>query len=245
MALGLFGVVAIAGVAALTYRPAVTRAALDRVYAENHEPLPPVRCREVEPRALTALIDAAPHLRDAVPEAQRPNEAVAALGALESVTKAPQPSAEASYFLARARAQAGEPPGAALEAAMACEDFAAADNLGAAQAVKEGRLDQAEQLAQRARRAAPTFAKPLLVQAVLQFQRGRVDAAIELATTFLTAQPESAEGHYALGLMRQSKASAVSSLGHQDEATALQAAAREAFCRAASLGHPKAQASCK
>jgi tetratricopeptide (TPR) repeat protein len=174
-----------------------------------------------------------------------PAAALRALKLLESLPNSSKLSPEATYFFARARAQAEQPYEVGFDTAIKCEGFATALSFGAAQAAKHRRFDEAAALAQRARAVAPSFSKPLLIQAVLQFQQGRVDAALKIINAFLDEQPDSSDGHYALGLMRLSKASAVASLDQKEDAQKLHDAARNAFCTAAAMGHLKAKDMCR
>jgi tetratricopeptide (TPR) repeat protein len=216
-------------------------ARLDSLFRANGEPLPPGACREKSEAALVKLLAAAPHLRDSIPERARAQEAAAALAALDNLGGS---SPEASYLLAKARSLTGQPVDGLLTAALACPGFAAAENLAANLALKQGRLDEAERHYGAALVAAPGFTKARFNRAVLKFQQGRVDEAIDLLKAVLREQPDHGDAHYALGLMHDRRAAAARSIGDAVLANEEASAARASYCRALELGNQHAARGC-
>jgi tetratricopeptide (TPR) repeat protein len=217
------------------------RARLDSLYRANREPPPPPACQEKTAAGLATLFEAAPRLADAIPEASRAQEGSIALAGLETLSA---PSPEAALMLAKARVQVGQPAGSALAIATGCPRFAAAESFAANVALKEKRLDEADQRYLAALEAAPDFTKARLNRAVLKFQQGKADESIALLQEVVGKEPDNAEAHLAMAIVRERKAEAARTVGEPELADKEAAAARASYCRALELGNKKAASGC-
>jgi tetratricopeptide (TPR) repeat protein len=92
--------------------------------------------------------------------------------------------------------------------------------------------------------AAPGFTKARFSRAVIKFQQGKVDEAIELFEAVIALQPDYADAHYALAKIHESKGNAAKKLGDDALAEKEAAAANQSYCKASALGHAKAKEHC-
>lgn len=177
---------------AVTPRPADAFAELDAVYQKRGEPVPPAGCRRAdEAPALAKASDAA------------------ALSALHG--------AEADYFLARVKHEAGEVPGPELQRAAACSGFAAALSLqgkaevrAAEAASKGGDPDgAAERYAKAARAfdaalaAAPAFNNARFNRGLVLMKLGKTDDALKDFNEVIAADAKFGEAHFFVGYLAE------------------------------------------
>lgn len=147
--------------------------ALDAVYATRKEPIPPAACRRAEE---------APQLAKAAADAQ-------ALGLLE------KPSPEAAYLLARVSFEELKRKSPALETALACPDFAAAQHLAGLVAIAENDLPAARKRLDEARRLAPSWLDNRAKLAGVMLQSNDRDAAAKEIDGLILAAPDYAPGY--------------------------------------------------
>lgn len=186
--------------------PADSFATLDTVYATWKEPVPPAGCRRAD--------DAAQLARVATD--------VQALALVE------KPSPEASYLLARATHTNLKQTSPALQPALACPGFAAAQHLAGLVAVREGKLDEAQKFYEEARRLAPGWVDNRADLAALLVKTEQNDAAWKEVDGLIAAAPDDAIAYLLRGLLKQAK----------DD----RAGAAQDLCRSVKLGSGKARA---
>ncbi len=148
-------------------------AALDAVYATRKEPVPPAACRRAEDAALLAR---------GASDAQ-------ALGLIEN------PSAEAAYLLARVSFEDPKQKSPALDVALKCPGFAAAQHLAGLIAITEEKLADARPYLEEARRAAPSWLDNRAKLAGVLLQLGEKDAAVKEIDGLVATAPDYAPGH--------------------------------------------------
>lgn len=180
-------------------------AALDAVYATRKEPVPPAACRRAEDAALLA----------------RSASDLPSLSLLEN------PAPEAAYLLARATFEVKKTRAPALDVALACGGFAAAQHLAGIIAIADGKVAEALPFLEAARAAAPSWLDNRAKLAGVLLQLDRRDDAVKEIDAIVATDPDFAAGH----LLRFS-----ASLLGGDQAAALQA-----LCRAERLGSTQAK----
>ncbi|HYO55034.1 hypothetical protein [Archangium sp.] len=240
------------GLGVLAYRPAPSpsssvsashlRGRLDALYAENTEPPPPPDCQETDPRALVVLLEMAPKLSERVPEEARGREALAALPALRAW--GPHWSPEGWFHVARASLLAGHPDAEAMNKALLCTHFAAAENLAGRMAVANENLKEAVERLMRAAELDARFWKPRYNLGLLYLRLPRLDKAVLWLERAVESAPDIAEIHFRLGEAYAARAESAGSSGHDKEAAADRSLAQASFCRAKERGHPEAAALC-
>ncbi len=179
-------------VPAVTTPPADAFAELDADYKKRGEPLPPAGCRRAdEAAALAKASDAA------------------ALSALHG--------AEADYFLARVKHEAGEAPGPELQRATACSGFAAALSLQgkaevrAAEAASKGgdpdgaaeRYGKAARAFDAALAAAPAFNNARFNRGLVLMKLGKTDDALKDFNEVIAADAKFGEAHFFVGYLAE------------------------------------------
>jgi len=147
--------------------------ALDAVYATRKEPVPPVACRRAEE---------APQLAKSASDAQ-------ALGLIE------RPSAEAAYLLARVSFEELKRKTPALDVALACDGFAAAQHLAGLVAISDGNLPEAQKRFQQARATAPSWLDNRAKLAGVLLQTDQRDAASKEIDGLVSAAPDYAPAY--------------------------------------------------
>lgn len=155
-------------------------ATLDTVYATWKEPIPPARCRRAQGAALLAKVATDVH----------------ALGLIE------EPSAEASYLLARATNAALKQTSPALKSALDCPGFAAAQHLAGLVAVREQRLEEAQRHYEEARRLAPHWLDNRQDLAALLVTTNQHDAAWKEVDGLIAASPDDAIAYLLRGALK-------------------------------------------
>ncbi|MDP1828638.1 MAG: tetratricopeptide repeat protein [Archangium sp.] len=178
---------------------------LDTVYSTWKEPVPPVACRRAEDAAQVAKV-ATDHQ---------------ALALIE------KPSAEAAYLLARATHTALKQTSPALQVALACPGFAAAQHLAGLVAVREGRLPDAQKYYEEARRLAPGWLDNRTDLAGLLVNTQQTDEARKEVDGIIAAAPDHPPGYLLRGVLKN---------GEGDKA-----GAAEDLCRAVKLGSAQAR----
>ncbi len=179
--------------------------ALDAVYATRKHPLPPAACRRA---------DEATQLAKNATDAQ-------ALGLIEN------PSPEAAFLLAFVTFEDLKRKSPALDAALKCPGFAAAEHLAGLVAIAEGRLPDAQQHLEVARREAPTWLDNRARLAGVLLQTDHKDAAGKEIDALVAAAPDYAPGY----LLRFS----LKALDHAQDAAMLD------LCKATALGSAQAR----
>jgi hypothetical protein len=208
--------------------PADPRSQVDALYTENGEPLPPAECQETDAQALQLLLEVAPRLSARVPEADRRKEATVALEALRARGSW---KPEGWFHVARASLLASGANKPAMESALLCEGFVAAETLAGKMAATGGDWKASAVHHEHAEKLAPRFWKAPFNLGLAYLQMGRVDEAVSaLERAEKLAPAEVADLHFALGLAYKAK-------GEQDRA-------RSAFCRSKELGNKTAAALC-
>lgn len=180
-------------------------AALDAVYATRKEPVPPAACRRADDAALLA-------------------KGAADLEALKLIEN---PSAEAAYLRARAAFEGPKTRSPALDVALKCPGFAAAQHLAGLLAIADGKLAEAKPFLEAARTAAPSWLDNRAKLAGVLLQLDQRDDALKEIDGLVTTAPDYAPAH----LLRFS-----ARLLGGDQAGAL-----EALCKAQRLGSAQAQ----
>ncbi|WPB80845.1 tetratricopeptide repeat protein [Archangium violaceum] len=253
--LALAGGVALVAVASglgvLAYRPMAElssssapslREKVDALYAANAEPPPPADCQEKDPQGLVMLLEMGSKLSDRVPEKDRVREATAALPALRA--RGPHWSPEGWFHVARASLLAGHPDSEAMNKALLCANFAAAENLAGRVGVAQQNLKEAVDRLTRAAELDARFWKPRYNLGLIYLQVPRVEKAVLWLQRAAESAPEIAEIHFRLGEAYQARARETEAAGRGQDVVADQELARAAFCRAKALGHPEAAAFC-
>ncbi|MCY1076760.1 tetratricopeptide repeat protein [Archangium lansingense] len=213
---------------------------VDALYATNAEPPPPADCQETDPQGLVMLLELGSKLSDRVPEKDRAREANAALPALRA--RGPHWGPEGWFYVARASLLAGNPDAEAMNKALLCTNFAAAENLAGRVGVATQNLQEAVVRLTRAAELDARFWKPRYNLGLIYLQLPRVDKAVLWLQRAAESAPQIAEIHFRLG--EAYKARAAETSGQGQDAAADQELARAAFCRAKDLGHPDAAALC-
>ncbi|HYO73650.1 MAG TPA: hypothetical protein VEU33_47060 [Archangium sp.] len=240
-----------AGLGVLAYRPVAgpsspapsLREKVDALYAANAEPPPPADCQEKDPQGLVILLEMGSKLSDRIPEKDRVREATAALPALRA--RGPHWSPEGWFHVARASLLAGNPDAEAMNKALLCTNFAAAENLAGRMGVAEQNVKEAVDRLTRAAELDARFWKPRYNLGLIYLRLPRVDNAVLWLQRAAESAPEIAEIHFRLGEAYLARARETERrAGHAQEAVADQELARAAFCRAKALGHPEAAALC-
>jgi hypothetical protein len=252
--LALWGGLVLAAVAAglgvLAYRPASSpssdnasnlRSRLDALYAENTEPPPPPDCQERDPRGLVVLLEMGPKLSERVPGEARSREALAALPALRA--RGPHWGPEGWFHVARASLLSGHPDAEAMNKALLCTHFAAAENLAGRMAVANENLKEAVERFTRAAELDARFWKPRYNLGLLYLRLPRLDNAVLWLERAVESAPQVAEIHFRLGEAYAARAGSDEASRGQ-EAAADRERARASFCRAKERGHPEAAARC-
>lgn len=205
-----FAVVGLGGkepvVATTPAPPADPFATLDTVYSTRKEPIPPPACRRAQD---------APQLARAATDLQ-------ALGLID------KPSPEAAYLLARVTDESLKTTSPALALALACPGFAAAQHLAGRVAVREGRLPEAQQFYQEARRLAPHWIDNRADLAGLLVTTEQQEAAWLEVDGLIAAAPDDAVAYLLRGMLKDAKLD--------------KAGAAQDLCRAVKLGSGKARA---
>jgi hypothetical protein len=168
-------------------------AALDAVYATRKEPVPPAACRRLEEASALA--------KSAV-DAQ-------ALGLLE------KPSPEAAYLLARVTFDELKRTSPALDVALQCEGFAAAQHLAGLVAIAEGKLPEAQRRLEQARASAPTWLDNRAKLAGVLLQADQRDAAAKEIDGLVAAAPDYAPAYllrFSLEVLQDLKGKAMADL---------------------------------
>jgi hypothetical protein len=241
-----------AGLGVLAYHPSGAgpssstapslREKVDALYVANAEPPPPADCQEKDPKGLVMLLEMGSKLSDRVPEKERIHEAIAALPALRA--RGPQWSPEGWFHVARASLLAGQPDAEAMNKALLCANFAAAENLAGRLGVAQQNLKEAVERLTRAAELDARFWKPRYNLGLIYLQVLRVDKAVLWLQRAAESAPEVSEIHFKLGEAYLERARETETDGRPQEAVADQELARAAFCRAKALGHPDAAARC-
>jgi hypothetical protein len=224
-------------------RTAQLRSRLDALYAETGEPLPPVACQEQEAVALAALLGVAPRLSDKLSDDARTREATTALETLRA--RGQGWHAEGWFQVARASLLAGHPDTAAMSKALACSDFAAAENLAGRMAALAQDWKESAAHYTRAAELAPAFWKPRFNLGLIQLQQQRVDEAVPLLERAAELAPGVADIPLFLGHAYAARAAAAQASGRTQEATEDRARAKASWCRARERGAPQAAVLCK
>jgi tetratricopeptide (TPR) repeat protein len=155
--------------------------ALDAVYASWKEPPPPARCRNEKEAAQLA--------KDATN--------LDALGLID------KPSPEASYLLARAFFKERKTRSDALAAALACDDFAAAQYLaGLVVIASNGDLDEARSRFEKAKAMAPGFLDARSKLGAVYLQLNQLPKALAEAEALVAAAPDYHPGFVVRGSAR-------------------------------------------
>jgi hypothetical protein len=223
-----------AGLGVVAYRPAPEpapavepRSRVDALYVEHGEPVPPAECQETDPQALQLLLEVAPRLSARVPDADRQKEAAAALEALR-VRSHWKP--EGWFHVARASLLASGSDKPAMDSALLCEGFVAAETLAGKMAATTGDWKGSVVHHEHAEKLDPRFWKAPFNLGLAYLQLGRVDEAVSALERAEKLAPAEADIHFGLGLAHKAR-------GEVDRA-------RSAFCRAKELGNKKAAALC-
>lgn len=180
-------------------------AALDAVYATRREPVPPAACRRVEDAALLA----------------KGASDVQSLGLIE------KPSPEAAYLLARATFEEFKKRSPALDTALACPGFAAAQHLAGMMSIADGKVAESLPFFEAARTASPSWLDNRAKVAGVLLQLDRSADAVKEIDALLATDPDYAPGH----LLRFSAL-----YGGGDQAEGL-----KSLCRAEKLGSSQAR----
>ncbi|PTL78015.1 tetratricopeptide repeat protein [Vitiosangium sp. GDMCC 1.1324] len=247
------GLVALAaGLGVLAYRPMTdasssasassARDKVDALYGENAEPPPPVDCQETDPRALVVLLEMGPKLSERVPEKDREREASAALPALRM--RSPNWGPEGWFHVAKASLLARHPDAEAMNKALLCTNFAAAENLAGRMAVANQNLKEAVERFTRASELDARFWKPRYNLGFLYLKLPRTEQAVSWLERAVESAPNVAEIHLKLGEAYAMRAREAQDSGHAQEATADLQRAQSAWCQAKKLGHPEAATLC-
>lgn len=187
-------------------KPAVADfSALDAVYVTRKEPVPPAACRRADDAALLA----------------RSASDVRSLGLIE------KPSPEASYLLARATFEELKKRSPALDTALGCPGFAAAQHLAGVMAISDGKVADARPFLEAARTAAPSWLDNRAKLAGVLLQLDHQDEAVKEIDALISTDPDYAPGH----LLRFSVL-----YGGGDQAEGL-----KSLCRAEKLGSSQAR----
>lgn len=215
---------------------------VDALYAANAEPPPPADCQEKDPQGLVMLLEMGSKLSDRVPEKDRVREATSALPALRA--RGPHWSPEGWFHVARASLLAGQPDSEAMNKALLCTNFAAAENLAGRVGVAQQNLKEAVDRLTRAAELDARFWKPRYNLGLIYLQVPRVEKAVLWLQRAAESAPEIAEIHFRLGEAYQARARETEAAGRGQDVVADQELARAAFCRAKALGHSEAAAFC-
>ena len=180
-------------------------ATLDTVYSTWKEPVPPAACRRAEDAAQLA-------------------KAVTDVQALELIEK---PSPEAAYLLARVTNESLKQTSPALQVALACPGFAAAQHLAGRVAVREGNLADAQKAYEEARRIAPAWIENRGDLAGVLVKTDQKEAARAEIEGLIAAAPDDPLAWLLRGILR--------------DASGDKAGAAQDLCKASKLGSNKAR----
>ncbi len=181
-------------------------ATLDTVYATWKEPVPPPACRRAADAAQLAKVATDP----------------------QALALVDQPSPEASYLLARATNATLKQASPALQPALACQGFAAAQHLAGLIAVREGKLALAQKFYEETRRLAPGWVDNRADLAALLVSTEQHDAAWKEVEGLIAAAPDDAVAYLLRGILKDARGDKPG-------------AARD-LCRSVKLGSGKARA---
>ena len=189
--------------------PTAARARLDALFASTEDPVPPAACRAAADTVALA----------------------AASGSLAALEKLAEPrSAESWYLLAKARLDAQQPVGEALDKALACPGFAAALNLKGKVAIADKRTDDAVEAFRATLQQAPGFNKARLNLALVLLKQQKISDGIAELKALIQSQPKHADAHFFLAV-------ALEGQGQKSEAAT-------EFCEAWRLGKADAKSHC-
>lgn len=240
-----------AGLGVVAYRPtpgapspsaSSLRGRVDALYAEHAEPPPPVDCQEMDPRALGVLVEIGPKLSEGIPADKREGEARAALAVLRQ--QGDHWSPEGWFHVARASLLAGNPDAEAMNKALLCTSFAAAENLAARVAVAHGNVQEAVGHLSRAAELSPRFWQPRYNLGLIYTRALRLEKAVSWLKEAMQNAPENADIHFALGNAYAGRAKEARTANQEAQALEDQKHARAAWCRAKELGHVEATGLC-
>lgn len=147
--------------------------ALDAVYVTRKEPIPPAACRRAEDAALLA----------------KSASDVRSLGLIE------KPSPEAAYLLARATFEELKKRSPALDTALSCPGFAAAQHLAGMMAIADGKMGEARPFLEAARSAAPSWLDNRAKLAGVLLQLDHQAEAVKEIDALISTDPDYAPGH--------------------------------------------------
>lgn len=218
------------------------RGRVDALYAEHAEPPPPVDCQEKDPRALGVLVEIGPKLSERIPADKRVGEALAALAALRA--QGTHWSPEGWFHVARASLLAGNPDAEAMNKALLCPNFAAAENLAARVSVSHGNVKEAVDHLTRAAELSPRFWQPRYNLGLLYSRVPCMDQAVSWLERAVESAPENADIHFELGNAYEARAKEAQAANREAQVLADQEHAWAAWCRAKALGHVKAAGLC-
>ncbi len=243
------------------------RAQLDALLTAGDDPAAPAACRAKRSEAVQLLTRAAQLLEGGAADSKRPQDSEA-LTLLESTSPALEPEAELWALRARAQLYTGAPAeqvrAAAEAAATRCPGYALAHKLVGNALQRAGANREAKAAYARALAAEPSYLAPRTNLGLLALKEDDTAAALAAFDQVLSRKP----GDYGVLLARSR---ALYLAGRKDDATAdLKSAAearpessdaplrlarlleelgrsgeaRQAFCKARSLGSAEAAASC-
>ncbi|MBX7096630.1 MAG: tetratricopeptide repeat protein [Myxococcaceae bacterium] len=197
------------GVELAAVDPTAARARLDALFATGEDPAPPAACRATADTVALA----------------------GASGSLAALERLPEPrSSESWYLLAKARLDAQQPVGDALDKALACPGFAAALNLKGKVAIAEKRTDDAVEAFRATLQQAPGFNKARLNLALVLLKQQKITEGIAELRALIQSQPKHADAHFFLAVALEGQGQ------KQDAATE--------FCEAWRLGKADAKSHC-
>lgn len=158
-------------------------ATLDTVYGTWKEPVPPPTCRRPEDAAQLAKV----------------------VNDVQALSLVERPTAEALYLLARATNEQLKKTSPALEQALSCPGFAAAQHLAGRIAVREGRLTDAQKYYEAARASAPQWVDNRADLAGLLVTTNQHDAAWPEVESLITAAPDDPVAYLLRGVLKDAK----------------------------------------
>jgi tetratricopeptide (TPR) repeat protein len=146
--------------------------------------------------------------------------------------------------VARASLLVGNPDAEAMNKALLCTNFAAAENLAARMAVARWNVPEAVEHFTRAAELNPRFWQPRYNLGLLYSRLPRMDQAVSWLEQAARSAPELADIHFELGNAYAARAKEAQAANREAQATEDQEHARAAWCRAKELGHAKAAGLC-
>jgi tetratricopeptide (TPR) repeat protein len=174
--------------------------ALDLLYVQAGEPVPPEACQCREPAVLARLTTAARALQQSVAGVSGP-EITQAVAALQEAPG--QPCAELDTWRARADLQAGrsvQAVTAAQRAVSACPKLAVAHHLAGKAYLVQGQTVEAEAAFHKAMEIAPDFTAPAFNLGLLAVARKDGAAAVALFEPLTRKEAERGDVWFDLGL---------------------------------------------